>query len=519
MNSKKNKLKSIFLCQSCGCQRSKWQGQCPECGSWNSFQEENISFSTKSIQSSVSPWREKSLEPQSLDGTSLPPASTLSPHENGNGGGDENGNGNGTLKQQGTQKKGQKSKGEKAQDNHAAYEKRLPTKIQEVDRVLGGGLVPGSLILMGGEPGIGKSTLLLQIAQKLAEQNLSVLYASGEESVHQTRQRAERLHIKNKNILICHENFLPHLQHWVQQKKPQVLIVDSIQTLMSENVSSIPGSVSQIRECTHEIMQMAKNKGISTFLVGHITKEGHLAGPKVLEHMVDCVLTFEGDPHHQFRILRSTKNRYGPSNEMGVFAMEGEGLKEVKNPSQFFLSQREGPWTGSSIFPCVEGSRPFLCEIQALTSKNPHLPRRNAVGMDLNRMYMLTAIMEKHLKSYLGQSDVYINVVGGLKLVEPAADLATIAALFSTHKNVPMNSKTCIFGEVGLTGELRAVPFAEKRLQEGLKLGFKYFICPQANAKAMKRIQTKEDATTPLQLFPLTHLSQFPQCLQNLNHL
>ena len=308
--------------------------------------------------------------------------------------------------------------------------KRQSTQMPEVDRVLGGGLVPGSLILIGGEPGIGKSTLLLQIAQKLAEQNLSVLYASGEESVHQTRQRARRLRIQNKNIFICYENYLSHLQHWVQKKKPQILIVDSIQTLVYEGISSAPGSVSQVRECTHELMQMAKTNGLSTFLVGHITKEGHLAGPKVLEHMVDCVLTFEGDPHHQFRILRSTKNRYGASYEMGVFAMEGEGLREVSNPSQFFLSQREGPWVGSSIFPCVEGSRPFLCEIQALTSKNPNIPRRNAVGMDLNRMYMLTAIMERHLKSYLGQSDVYINVVGGLKLVEPAADLATIAALF-----------------------------------------------------------------------------------------
>ena len=467
MNLQKYKSKKAFLCQKCGCQRSKWQGQCPECGSWNSFQEEILPSSTKLVAK-----LEMGSEPQSL---AAPPLF----------------------------KKGED-----------IYPKRTSTQLQEMDRVLGGGLVPGSLILLGGEPGIGKSTLLLQVAQKLAEQNLSVLYASGEESIHQTRQRAERLHIKNKNIFICYENFLSNLRHWIKQKDPQILIVDSIQTLICESISSAPGSVSQVRECAHEIMQMCKTDGRSTFLVGHITKEGSLAGPKVLEHMVDCVLTFEGDPHHQFRILRSTKNRYGASHEMGVFAMEGEGLREVLNPSQFFLSQREGPWIGSSIFPCVEGSRPFLCEIQALTSKNPNLPRRNAVGMDLNRMHMLTAIMEKHLRSYLGQSDVYINVVGGLKLVEPAADLATIAALFSTYKNLHTNSKTCIFGEVGLTGELRAVPYAEKRLQEGLKLGFKHFICPQANVKTLKKGNQGKDFT----LFPLRHLSQLPQCLQASNN-
>ena len=319
----KYKSKKLFLCQRCGCQKSKWQGQCPECGSWNTFQEEMVSVSTKSVANPT-----RGPEPQSL-------ASSLEIHQ------------------------------------QEELQKRQVTRLPEVDRVLGGGLVPGSLILMGGEPGIGKSTLLLQIVQKLAEQGLSILYASGEESVHQTLQRAERLHIKNKNIFVCHENFLSNLKHWIQQKRPQVLVVDSIQTLVCEGISSAPGSVSQVRECAHELMQMAKTDQRSTFLVGHITKEGHLAGPKVLEHMVDCVLTFEGDTHHQFRILRSTKNRYGPSHEMGVFAMEGEGLREVKNPSQFFLSQREEPWIGSSIFPCVEGSRSFLCEIQALTSKTP----------------------------------------------------------------------------------------------------------------------------------------------------
>lgn len=361
---------------------------------------------------------------------------------------------------------------------------RFSTGFNELDRVLGGGLVPGSFILLGGDPGIGKSTLLLQMAGGLAGQNASVLYVSGEESVNQSGLRAQRLGVHSALVRIAAESNLDQIRELAATYKPQVMVVDSIQTVYMPSIESAPGSVSQVRECAAQLMGLAKSGGITIFLIGHVTKEGNIAGPKVLEHMVDTVLSFEGDVSHQFRLLRALKNRFGATHELGVFQMDTRGLLEVENPSELFLEERGTRLIGSAVFASMEGSRPLLCEIQALTIATPMpMPRRTSLGFDVNRVHLLVAVLNKHLGMKLSQADVFINVVGGLRLVEPAADLAVAAALISTETASEVDGKTCFFGELGLTGEVRAVSFAEARVREAEKLGFETFVVPASNRK------------------------------------
>jgi DNA repair protein RadA/Sms len=439
----KSKIRSIFVCQNCGSQRPKWEGKCSECGAWNSLVEEMTapSSSTTSGVGKSRSWTDSSLGSQvvSLD-----------------------------------------------QKIEATQYDRLSTGIGELDRVLGGGLVMGSFILLGGDPGIGKSTLLLQMAGGIAKNLKSgnVLYISAEESIGQTGLRAQRLGVKNSNVQMASEANLETLLELAKKHQPKVLIVDSIQTIYLGELASAPGSVSQVRECASQLMAFAKNTGTIVFLIGHVTKDGNIAGPKVLEHMVDCVLSFEGDVSHQFRLLRAQKNRFGATFELGVFQMEQMGLKEVANPSEMFLEERGRKLIGSAVFSAMEGTRPILCEVQALTTSTPMpMPRRTSLGFDVQRVHLLIAVLNKHLSFNLMSADVFINVVGGLSLSEPAADLAVTAALMSTELNQEIDSTTCFFGEIGLTGEVRAVSFADQRLREAQKLGFKNFVIPASNKK------------------------------------
>lgn len=369
---------------------------------------------------------------------------------------------------------------------------RNTTGYKEFDRVLGGGLVRGSFVLLGGDPGIGKSTLLLQMAGGLANEDLTVLYVSGEESTSQTGMRAQRLGVSSSNVMVAAESNLEAIKSLVETHKPDVLVVDSIQTIFSAEIPSAPGSVTQVRECAAQLMGLAKGSHTSVFLVGHVTKEGNIAGPKVLEHMVDTVLSFEGDLSHQFRLLRALKNRFGATHELGVFQMDSRGLVEVENPSELFLEERGTQLIGSAVFASIEGSRPLLCEVQALTSYSPMaMPRRTSLGFDVNRVHLLVAVLNKHLNLKLSQTDVFINVVGGLRLIEPAADLAVAAALLSTETGVEVDAKTVFFGEVGLTGEVRAVSFVEQRVRESEKLGFSKFVLPASNRKHLNDLPEK----------------------------
>lgn len=366
---------------------------------------------------------------------------------------------------------------------------RVSTSYIELDRVLGGGLVAGSFVLVGGEPGIGKSTLLLQMSDGVARSGNTVLYISGEESVNQTVLRAQRLGLKNKSVNVASESNLAQIIQLIEQKNPDVVIVDSIQTVYLPEITSAPGTVSQVRECAGQLMGLAKNKGISIFIIGHITKDGNIAGPKVLEHMVDTVLSFEGDPHHQFRLLRALKNRFGAAQELGVFQMDSGGLKEVSNPSEMFLEERNSEALGSSVFCSMEGTRPLLCEIQALSVASPMaMPRRTSIGFDVQRVHMLVAVLDKHAGCDLSHHDVFVNVVGGLKLEEPAADLAVAASLISSYGRSSIPFKMAFLGEVGLTGEVRAVSFAEKRILEAHRLGFECFVVPKANQKHLQSL-------------------------------
>lgn len=364
---------------------------------------------------------------------------------------------------------------------------RTATSIAELDRVLGGGLVRGSYVLVGGDPGIGKSTLLLQMALGLAKGDKRVLYVSAEESVNQTQLRAQRLGALHGNVLVASESRMDTILALAEREKPDIMIVDSIQTVFLPELSSAPGTVSQVRECAAQLLSFAKGpQQISIFLVGHVTKEGSIAGPRVLEHMVDAVLSFEGDPHYHFRILRALKNRFGATNELGVFQMGSEGLREVSNPSQFFLEERGAQAIGSSVFAALEGSRPLLCEIQALTISSPlAMPRRTAMGLDVNRVHLLMAVLDKYLNLDFSHRDVFVNVVGGLKLSEPAMDLALTAALLSSYSNQPLPASSCYFGEMGLTGEIRAVAFAEERVKEALKMGFQNIYLPSSVRKSL----------------------------------
>lgn len=429
------KTKTKFVCGECGYESPKWLGKCPECSQWNTFVEELEQRSTgvRHIdEGSVS-------KPLSIDQIEI------------------------------------------------TNENRISTKLDELDRVLGGGLVKGSLVLVGGDPGIGKSTLLLQMAENLAEGNMKVLYVSGEESASQIKLRAERMGVKSSNIYLLAENNMESINFNIAEAKPDILIIDSIQTVYNPALTSAPGSVSQVREATMTLMRVAKTTNTAVFLVGHVTKEGAIAGPRVLEHMVDTVLYFEGDSHLTYRILRGVKNRFGSTNEIGIFEMSDIGLKEIANASQMLLSGRMEGVPGSSVTAAIEGTRAMLVEIQALLSQtNFGVPRRSSAGVDYNRATLLMAVLEKRVGMQLGSSDAYINVVGGIKLTEPAADLGIIAAIASSFRNREIDAGTIIIGEVGLAGEVRAVNFIEKRINEAMKLGFQACIIPQNNMIGLK---------------------------------
>lgn len=424
----KGKTSTVYFCQSCGYESPKWMGQCPGCREWNTFVEETV---------------EKK--------------STAKVHERRAAGGPV------CLSSIETKE-----------------EDRVTTRMQELDRVLGGGIVPGSLVLVGGDPGIGKSTLLLQVCQKLADDGHEVLYISGEESLKQIKLRAERIgQFSDKLRLFCETN-LELIGDTIRNNKPEVVIIDSIQTMYNEDVSSAPGSVSQVRESTSVLMQLAKGLGISIFIVGHVTKEGTVAGPRVLEHMVDTVLYFEGDRHASYRILRAVKNRFGSTNEIGVFEMRETGLTEVENPSQFMLNGRPEEASGSIVACSMEGTRPILLEIQALVARSQlAMPRRTAAGMDYNRVSLLLAVLEKRLNLHLSGSDVYVNIAGGIRINEPAIDLGVVLAIVSSSRDRAIDEKVLAFGEVGLSGEVRAVSQAAQRVQEAKKLGFTTVILPE----------------------------------------
>ncbi len=428
-----SKIKTVFQCQSCGYSSPKWLGKCPDCGAWNSFSEERQS--------------PKSLKSFAADNAGPMPLNEIS----------------------------------------GGNEKRVPVGIAELDRVLGGGLVAGSVILIGGDPGIGKSTIILQAISMIAAKTGSVLYVSGEESPEQIKLRAERLSIDSDKILLLSETVVEQIIATSAKMKPATLVVDSIQTVYTEEMTSAPGSVGQIRESAAKLMFYAKRSGTPVFLIGHVTKEGAIAGPRVLEHLVDTVLYFEGDRGHPFRILRTVKNRFGSTNEIGVFEMTDGGLKEINNPSELFLSERPLNTSGSTVLASIEGTRPMLIELQALVSSTTFsAPRRTSMGIDFNRLNLLIAVLEKKGGLHLGGMDVFINVVGGLKISEPAADLAIIAALTSSFRERPVDQHTFVFGEVGLSGEVRAVAQGESRIKEAAKVGFKRAIVPQGNAERLK---------------------------------
>lgn len=425
--------KNVFFCQNCGHEESKWLGQCPACKEWNTFVEEKAA--------PVKPGAAKAMhEAQAVSLNSI-------------------------------------STGE---------DERVDTGIEELDRVLGGGIVQGSLVLVGGDPGIGKSTLLLQVCQRLSDMGKKVLYISGEESLRQIKLRANRMgDFKDTLSLLCETN-LDIIRRVIEQHKPEMAVVDSIQTMYSEEVASAPGSVSQVRESTNILMQLAKGLNISIFIVGHVTKEGTVAGPRVLEHMVDTVLYFEGDRHASYRILRGVKNRFGSTNEIGVFEMQKSGLVEVENSSEFMLSGKPEHASGSVVACAMEGTRPMLMEIQALVCRsNFGMPRRTAAGLDYNRVNLLMAVLEKRLGFPLSNYDAYVNIAGGIRLSEPAADLGIVMAVASSYKNKPVSEDTIVFGEVGLSGEIRAVTMPEQRVAEAKKLGFKTCVIPEVSMKAV----------------------------------
>lgn len=430
------KKKSIFVCQNCGHDSPKWMGKCSECGEWNTMVEE-LDFS-KSV-------------------------------------GKEN-----------THERGVYSKPKPLADISYIGDKHYPTKNEEFDRVLGGGIIPGGMILLAGDPGIGKSTILLQTTEALGNQGYKVLYISGEESEQQLKMRGERMQVKSENIFFLSEINIPYIINIILEERPDIVIIDSIQTMYSPDISSAPGSVSQIRENTGALMQLAKKDNISIILVGHVTKDGNIAGPRVLEHMVDTVLYFEGEKYHTYRILRGVKNRFGSTNEIGIFEMTENGLQPVVNPSEMMLDSRPQNTCGSVVVPCMEGTRPLLIELQGLVSPSGFgNPRRMSTGMDYNRMVLLIAIMEKRLGIQMQSVDAYINVVGGIKIDEPALDLGVIAVLYSSLRDFQIPGDLMILGEVGLTGEVRNIQHMDKRLMEGKKLGFKRCIIPKGNQKGL----------------------------------
>jgi len=431
------KAKRVFTCQSCGHQTAKWLGKCPDCDAWNSYVEEAV----------VTPRQGRAVSNSQPASLPLPLAAVRRDED-----------------------------------------ERLRTNIGELDRVLGGGIVQGSLVLVGGDPGIGKSTLILQAVAGLsrASQHHVVLYVSGEESATQLRMRGDRLGIQSEQVYLLTETSMEMIQAQVSRLKPRILVIDSIQTIFMADVTSAPGSVSQVRECTAQLMTLAKSQNLPILIIGHVTKEGTIAGPRVLEHMVDTVLYFEGERHHIYRVLRAVKNRFGPTNEIGVFEMRQAGLAEVDSPSELFLAERPLHTIGSTVVASVEGTRPLLVELQALGSPSGFgTPRRVANGIDYQRMALLLAVLEKRLGLPLQTHDVYVNIVGGLHIDEPAIDLGVVAAVASSLRDIPIDPELVIFGEVGLTGEVRAVGHVETRLREAAKLGFRRCLLPQANCTPM----------------------------------
>ncbi|MDI6777275.1 MAG: DNA repair protein RadA [Syntrophales bacterium] len=449
------KIKTQFFCQNCGHQSPKWLGRCPSCGEWNQFVEEEIRTIAPAISSEFQ-----------FDGTPLPI------------------------------------------DAITADEKeRIVTGITEMDRVLGGGIVVGSAILVGGDPGIGKSTLLLQVLQHLAEKDMKVLYISGEESAKQIKLRGSRVGASSKNLLVLIEIALENIIQQIKELSPEVVVIDSIQTVYSSALSSAPGSVGQVRETSGRLILFSKKTGIPVFLVGHVTKDGSIAGPKVLEHMVDTVLYFEGNGGHAYRIIRTMKNRYGPTNEIGVFEMRDNGLQQVANPSGFFLAERPEGAAGSVVVPSMEGTRPILIEIQSLVSPtNLGMPRRTAIGVDHSRVSLLVAVIDRICGLRLGNHDIFLNVAGGIRVDEPAVDLGIVSSLVSSFLDRPIDSGTVVFGEVGLTGEVRGISQMETRIKEAARMGFKRCILP-------KTLSGDIVPSTKIKLLRIGTLRELLECL------
>jgi len=452
-------MANLFVCQSCGAEHRKWLGRCPDCGEWNSVNEQQVEKSTRISTS-----------------TRAIPTTPIT-------------------------------------ELNADTSLRQGTRIPELDRVLGGGLVRGSAILIGGDPGIGKSTLLLQAAAKLAEQG-PVLYVTGEESARQVKLRGDRVQAIHKNLRIATSTSMESILATIRKERPETVIIDSIQTTATASLSSAPGTVSQVRDCAATLIQDAKRQGHALFLVGHVTKQGAIAGPRILEHMVDTVLYFEGDQGHQHRILRSVKNRFGPAGEIGVFEMRDQGLIGIDDASRLFLSERSAESSGSAVLACMEGTRPLLLEIQALVAPTVYAsPKRSAVGLDQGRVAMLTAVLERRLGIPLADQDVYVNVAGGARIMEPASDLALMMAILSAFRDKPLPADTAVFGEVGLTGEVRPVHQPEMRAREAASLGFKTLVLPRANYKRVEDLQSrgKVSAVSMPQLVPVGHLSEASQ--------
>ena len=429
------KAKTVFVCNECGYESAKWLGKCPGCGTWNSLVEE-ISQGKKF---------------EVFAGDSRPV---------------------------------------KLQTIEITSEERYKTGLLELDRVLGGGVVKGSLILVGGDPGIGKSTLLLQISDSIGKTNQTILYISGEESEKQIKLRASRLNVDSDNLYIVSETNMSAIERFIEEVKPSIAVIDSIQTVYKSELSSAPGSVSQVREATASLMKIAKTMNVAIFIVGHVTKEGSIAGPRVLEHIVDTVLYFEGERHHTYRILRAVKNRFGSTNEIGIFEMRDTGLVEVLNPSELMLTGRPKDVPGTVVIPSIEGTRPVLVELQALVSPTSFgMPRRMATGIDYNRVILLMAVLEKRVGLQLQTYDAYVNAAGGMRIDEPAVDLGIVCAIASSFKNKEISSKMAVMGEIGLTGEVRGISFIEKRIQEAYKLGFNTVVIPKDNLSGIKDIK------------------------------
>lgn len=433
------KTKTLFICQECGYETARWLGKCPACEKWNTFMEEIKEGGSSAV---AEDFVEKAMSLQEID---------------------------------------------------VSEEERLRCGIDEFDRILGGGIVPGGVVLVGGDPGIGKSTLMLEVANLIGIKFGPVLYISGEESARQTKMRAARIGATSSNIYILPEVNIDRIERTVSEINPRLFIIDSIQTLYRPDLSSAPGTISQVRECAGTLVYIAKGRNIPLFIIGHVTKDGSIAGPRVLEHMVDTVLYFEGDMHHQFRILRTVKNRFGSTNEIGVFEMRDKGLVEVKNPSEIFLAERPIGVAGSVVVPCIEGTRPLLVEVQALVGSSSFgVPRRTVSGFDYGRASIIFAILEKRIGLNLANQDIFVNIAGGVKIEEPAMDLGVCMAVASSFKNRPLSQDMVVVGEVGLAGEIRGVTQIEKRIKEAARLGFRYCILPRHNSiKGVRDIELK----------------------------